>query len=124
MGTVGGILAAIAQRILFPDWGEVAAFLWSSSFSLVAIVATAMTTAPTPDATLRRFYTVTRPFGVWRSVRARLDQDFLRQVDAENRRDLIATCVAVPWQMTLFLLWMVSWVLMLGLRVVARECIG
>ena len=52
---------------------------------------------------LFEFYKVTRPFGLWDSIRNQLPSDTLASINKENRRDIIATFFAVPWQVVLFL---------------------
>ena len=49
------------------------------------------------------FYKITRPFGFWNNVRNQLPNDILAKINEENRRDIIATLFAVPWQVVLFL---------------------
>jgi hypothetical protein len=46
---------------------------------------------------------VTRPFGFWNPVRNQLPDTALKQINEENKRDIIATFFAVPWQVVLFL---------------------
>jgi hypothetical protein len=60
-------------------------------------------TRPTPENVLLNFYKTTRPFGWWQPVRRRLSASILEKINRENRRDIAATFLAVPWQVVLFL---------------------
>ena len=60
-------------------------------------------TKATDKEVLYNFYKVTRPFGFWDSVRNKLPNDILTKINEENKRDIIATFFAVPWQIVLFL---------------------
>jgi SSS family solute:Na+ symporter len=103
VGTVFGMVAAVLQRYFYPDIPEYFAFLWASGVSLVGILIGTYTTKPTDEETLKNFYKVTRPFGLWQHVKSFLPQDIKDKISAENRRDIIATFFAVPWQIVLFL---------------------
>ena len=46
---------------------------------------------------------ITRPFGFWDRIRNQLPGDTLERINQENKRDIIATFFAVPWQVVLFL---------------------
>ena len=65
-GTFAGMAAAVVQKLAFPGVPEYVAFLSVSFTSLSALVATSMLTTPTPHDTLSKFYSITRPFGLWR----------------------------------------------------------
>ena len=52
---------------------------------------------------LLNFYKITRPFGFWHNIRNKLPIESLSKIHEENRRDIIATFFAVPWQVVLFL---------------------
>jgi len=71
--------------------------------SLSALVATSMLTTPTPHDTLSKFYSITRPFGLWSPVRRDLPEDVRAGIRREHLRDLVALAAAIPWQLTLFL---------------------
>ena len=58
---------------------------------------------PTDEAVLLEFYKRTRPFGFWGPVRRRLGSEVLAKINLENRRDILSTFFAVPWQIVLFL---------------------
>jgi Na+/proline symporter len=103
IGTVVGMVAAVLQKYFYPDVPEYISFIWASGTSLLGQIVGTYLTEPTPDDVLFNFYRTTRPFGWWHPVRKRLPESVLRQINAENRRDIIATFFAVPWQVVLFL---------------------
>jgi len=55
---------------------------------------------------LARFYRNTRPFGSWGRFKAQLSSEDISAIDAENRRDIFSTFLAVPWQVVFFLFMM------------------
>ena len=103
IGTVVGMVAAVLQKYFFPDVPEYVSFSWASGTSLIGLIIGTYLTKPTPDEVLFNFYKTTRPFGWWNPVRKRLPAHILEKVNQENRRDIIATFFAVPWQVVLFL---------------------
>jgi len=103
IGTVGGMLAAIAQKAYFPNVPEYVSFSFASGVSLVSMIVGTYLTPPTEEAVLNNFYKRTRPFGFWAHIKNVLPATTLQQVNRENRRDIIATFFAVPWQVVLFL---------------------
>ncbi|MEJ2635925.1 MAG: sodium:solute symporter, partial [Calditrichia bacterium] len=77
--------------------------LWASGTSLIGLILGTYLTKPTPSHVLFNFYRTTRPFGWWHPVRKRLPEAVLQDIKKENKRDIIATFFAVPWQVVLFL---------------------
>ncbi|MCB9070673.1 MAG: sodium:solute symporter [Calditrichae bacterium] len=106
IGTLAGNLAAIAQRIWLPDVPEYWQFLLVSGIALFGTVAGSLATKPTDDAVLSHFFKTTRPFGFWRHIRENLPESQKISIRTENRRDIIAVCIAVLWQLSLFLMLM------------------
>ncbi|MBN1895145.1 sodium:solute symporter [bacterium] len=106
IGTAAGMIAAIIQKLAFPDAPEYVSFSFASGISLVGTVLGTYLTKPTDKAVLAEFYKRTRPFGFWGPVRKVLPDDVLKQVHKENRRDIVSVCMAVPWQLVLFMMWM------------------
>jgi Na+/proline symporter len=102
-GTVFGMGAAIIQKLFFPDATEYLSFalLLVSSFSATIIVT--LLTEQTNKETLIKFYKTTRPFGFWEPIKSVLPEEKKIQINSENRRDIIAICFALPWQIVLFL---------------------
>ncbi|MEM0961934.1 MAG: hypothetical protein AAGK21_05245, partial [Bacteroidota bacterium] len=68
-----------------------------------ACMAITFATAPTAGDILHTFVERTRPFGLWGPVRDRLSPGLRADIRTETRRDIVAICVAVPWQLVLFL---------------------
>jgi hypothetical protein len=105
IGTAAGMIAAVIQRLMFPEVPEYVSFLFASGISFIAMIIGTLATKPTFEDVLLKFYKTTRPFGFWGPVRRRISLDVLAKVDAENRRDKISIFIAVPWQLVLFLMW-------------------
>ena len=78
----------------------------SSSASLIGTILGTLFTEPTDDETLQNFYNKTRPFGTWGKFKKQLDPQQQKAIDAENKRDIFSTIIAVPWQISLFLFMM------------------
>jgi len=102
-GVSVGMALAVIQKIVAPELGEMWQFLAVGTGTFIASIVITYATAPTSRDVLRTFYEETKPFGFWDPVRERLDTIDLDAIRAENRRDLLAICLAVPWQLTLFL---------------------
>jgi SSS family solute:Na+ symporter len=102
-GTVAGMVAAVLQRMFLPEIPEYYAFIIATSSSLVGMVIGTYLSPPTDENVLIEFYKRTRPFGFWGPVRAKINPAKLSEINTENRRDIISTFFAVPWQVVLFL---------------------
>jgi Na+/proline symporter len=103
LGTVFGMVAAVVQRLLLPDIPEYYAFSIATLASLVGMLIGTYSSKPTDDAVLFEFYKRTRPFGFWGPIRKKLGAEVLEKINKENRRDILSTFFAVPWQVVLFL---------------------
>ena len=103
VGTVAGMVAAVVQRLLLPEIPEYYAFIIATVSSLVGMIIGTYASPPTDENVLLEFYKRTRPFGFWGPVKARIGVDKLAEINQENRRDIISTFFAVPWQVVLFL---------------------
>ena len=103
VGTFGGMIAAILQRALYPNIPEYVAFSVAAGTSLISMVIATLVTNPTDKNVLLEFYRKTRPFGFWKPVRDQYPDKVMENINRENRRDIIATFFAVPWQIVLFL---------------------
>lgn len=126
-GTVVGMVAAVIQRIFLPDIPEYSAFIITTVSSLVGMVIGTYASEPTNENVLFEFYKRTRPFGFWGPIRKRIRQETMDKINKENRRDILSTFFAVPWQVILFLtfmavilkrwdqfLWLVSFLVLLS----------
>jgi SSS family solute:Na+ symporter len=110
-GMIAGLLAALAQRtagamlptayaVLNEEW---CMLLVISVVALAASVAGSYLTSPTPVAVLQNFYTLTRPFGLWKPERESLPSAQQAKINAENYRDVLALPVALTYQVAIFL---------------------
>jgi Na+/proline symporter len=103
MGTLFGMLTAIFYRLLFDDNSPVFSFCLVGSISFLATIIFSLMTPPTPKDVLEKFYKKTRPFGFWGPVRKNLPREIVKDIREENRMDILATFVAIPWQLFLFI---------------------
>jgi len=108
IGMAAGMLASIIWKIIAPEaTAEYWSFLFAAGISTVATIIGTLLTEPTDEKVLDNFYRVTRPFGFWGPIRDKLPEKLRYQINRENRRDIISIFFAVPWQVCLFLMWMV-----------------
>ncbi len=104
IGTVAGMVAAILTRAFGPaNIPEYLSFLIAGGSSLLGCILGTYFTPATDKDVLEHFYKVTRPFGFWGSIRRAVKPKELQAIQKENRRDIISTFFAVPWQVVLFL---------------------
>ncbi len=103
LGTAFGMIAAVLQRIFMPDIPEYYAFIVATVSSLVGMLIGTYSSKPTDEDVLLEFYKRTRPFGFWGPVRKKLGAEVIEKINTENRRDILSTFFAVPWQVILFL---------------------
>ena len=103
IGTSVGMIAAVLTKAFGGPIPEYYSFMIASGSSLIGCILGTYFTKPTDDKVLLDFYSVTRPFGFWNPVRNQLPARILEQINEENKRDIIATFFAVPWQVVLFL---------------------
>jgi Na+/proline symporter len=102
-GTIAGMVAAIAQRIILPDIPEYYAFIIATVSSLLGMIIGTYSSPPTDESVLLEFYKRTRPFGFWGPIRSKIESGKMSEINQENRRDILSTFFAVPWQVVLFL---------------------
>lgn len=103
VGTTVGMMAAVLTKAFGGPIPEYYSFMIASGSSLIGCILGTYFTQPTDGKVLLHFYSVTRPFGFWNPVRNQLPDTALKQINEENKRDIIATFFAVPWQVVLFL---------------------
>ncbi|MDZ7725831.1 MAG: hypothetical protein U5R06_24150 [candidate division KSB1 bacterium] len=106
VGTAVGMTAAIVQRLIFPHVPEYVSFSFASGLSFLGMIIATYATKPTSSNVLLDFYKTTRSFGFWGPVKSKLAKGTLQAIKKENKRDIISIFMAVPWQMVLFLTWM------------------
>ncbi len=110
VGTIAGMIAAILTKFMVepnlsdPQLKEYALFLVPSICSFVGCVLATVLTEPTEWKIMNNFYLITRPFGFWGEIREQLPSNIQAKIKQENQRDILATFVAIPWQLTLFLM--------------------
>jgi SSS family solute:Na+ symporter len=103
VGTLAGMFSAIAVKLSGVEFSEALNFLIPSSISLLGCILGTLLTPPTDPAVLDNFYQITRPFGFWSPIRNNLPPNTRAKITRENQRDILATFIAVPWQLILFL---------------------
>ena len=103
IGTGAGMIAAIIQRLTAPNIEEYWSFVIISGLSLVGTLLGTFLTPATDEKTLIQFYKQTKPFGFWKPIREKIEIADYNEIRKENKRDIIATLFAVPWQLVLFL---------------------
>jgi len=103
IGTAVGMTAAVLTKAFAGPIPEYTSFLIASGSSLAGCILGTLLTPATGNSVLENFYKVTRPFGFWSHIRGSLPEAVQSKVNQENRRDIIATFFAVPWQVVLFL---------------------
>ena len=103
IGTAVGMTAAVLTKAFAGPIPEYTSFLIASGSSLAGCILGTLLTPATENTVLENFYRVTRPFGFWGHIRNSLPKAVQSKVNQENRRDIIATFFAVPWQVVLFL---------------------
>jgi Na+/proline symporter len=107
IGMGSGMLAAIAWKAFAtPAMPEYYSFLFASIISLTGTIVGTLITKPTDDAVLQDFYNRTRPFGFWKRFKMTLPEKEVKNIDKENKRDIVSTFIAVPWQIVLFMFMM------------------
>lgn len=110
VGTVVGMIAAIVTRMLAssiegnPAYEQLYTILTDERWMfciilavglLASIIGTFLTRQSNPKL-LERFYTITKPFGVWGHYKQKLPDDLREKVSREHRNDIIA----LPFVMT------------------------
>jgi len=113
IGVASGMVTAILWKVfmkvgIIPDAlaPEYYAFIIASFMSLLGIIIGTLATKPTDDKTTQNFYNVTRPFGLWGKFKKGVPEETRLAIKKENRRDIISTFLAVPWQLCLFMFMM------------------
>lgn len=107
IGMGAGMLAAILWKAFAPQaTPEYFSFLFASIISFLGTIIGTIMTKPTSDAVLQDFYNRTRPFGFWGRFKKTLPDKQVKAIDKENKRDIISTFLAVPWQIVLFMFMM------------------
>ena len=107
VGLAGGIIAAIATRIVKEATGfeltDGQLLLTVGGFSLACCIIGTYLSAPTDKAIVEHFYRTTRPFGLWGPLKRILPPEQQAEVTREHRRDLLALPIVLTFQILLFL---------------------
>ena len=113
-GTLAGMLGAIVVQIVIktntipfldnPQTHEYLLFGVPFITSIFGCIIGTLMTEPTEREVMENFYRVTRPFGFWGDITQSVKPSVLAKIKAENQRDIVATFIAVPWQLNLFLI--------------------
>lgn len=104
IGTFGGMLAALIQRMFWPDWTEQTQFLILTLVSLVFTILGTYTAPAADKKTLEHFYLTTRPFGFWGPFKRRLAPDIQKMLNREHARDLLSLPFIFIWMVSLYLM--------------------
>jgi SSS family solute:Na+ symporter len=78
-------------------------FLIIAGFAFVGCVVGAYATAPTRREVLENFYRATRPFGFWSGATDSIPATEQKELQKEHTMEIISMCLALPWQLCLFL---------------------
>ena len=103
-GLLLGMLGAIVQKALFPGLSEWWHFTLMTAMSFGATIVGSLLTEPIPKLVVKNFYETTRPFGFWKPFWDELPKQTQAAWRHEHRSDIIATLIALVWQVCLFLL--------------------
>ncbi|MBK1879856.1 sodium:solute symporter family transporter [Pelagicoccus mobilis] len=101
-GVLTGAVAAIVQRLYFPDLPEMTLLLYSMSLGGLGSVIGTYMTGPTEEKVLSRFYNKTLPMGAWKTYKEKLTPEVRARAESEHKRDIMAVPFAALWQITLF----------------------
>lgn len=103
-GMAVGLLAAVLQRLFFPEWDDMVKFSVILAFGFVGTIAGTLLTPPTDKKVLTNFYLTTRPFGFWKPFKRMLPPDARKKMEKEHKNDLLALPFTLVFHVTLFLL--------------------
>jgi solute:Na+ symporter, SSS family len=104
LGTLIGLLAALAQRALIPLMPEWQQILYMVGAGLLGSVVATCIRPPTDRAVLEHFYRTTKPFGLWGPLKKALPAAEAAAMTREHKYDLISLPFAVFWQMSMLML--------------------
>lgn len=102
IGTICGLVAAVIQRILWPELPEWQQFVILSTISVIATIIGTFATQPTDEKVINHFYATTRPFGFWKPLKRKLKPEIQASMSHEHKNDLLALPFTLAWQVSLF----------------------
>ncbi|HEY5140505.1 MAG TPA: hypothetical protein VIJ25_14490, partial [Methylococcales bacterium] len=103
ISTCCGVIAAIFQRLYFPDMPEWQQFVFITALSFIAAVAGTYCGKPTDSKVLDEFFRKTRPFGFWRPCAHLFTAPQMAVIKREHFHDLVALPFTFLWQVTILL---------------------
>lgn len=109
IGTAAGMVGALAVWKIAPmvvgrGLADHEFLLVNGLWTLTISVAATLLTSVPPMETIRKFYRQTRPFGFWGPLMKELPPEDQTRYRREHRNDIVSAFLAVPAQLTLFLL--------------------
>jgi Na+/proline symporter len=103
-GTFIGLIAAVLQRMYYPDMDSRLQFLFLGGVGLAASIIGTYLTKPEDHEVVARFYRITRPFGFWGPFKKLLPEADRIAMETEHTRDIACVPFALLWQVTMFML--------------------
>jgi Na+/proline symporter len=105
LGLVGSVGQLTLEKLhLMPPMLEWQQFIIMTGLSFGGTILGSLWTAPPSMELLRRFYRITRPFGLWKPVKAGFSPAEQRELCKEHRNDILAVPFVMLAQITIFLL--------------------
>lgn len=104
IGTFCGMVAAILQRLFWPQMPEQEQFVILLLVSLVFTVLGTYITKPTENKVLDHFYRTTRPFGFWGPYKNKLSAEAKAAFRKEHTNDLLSLPFIFLWMVTMYLI--------------------
>jgi Na+/proline symporter len=111
IGLCVGMIAAVVQRIIFPEMLEWYQFFFILSIGFIASVLGTYLTKPTNFDVVERFYVKTRPFGIWGPYKNSLDPETKEATKQEHKNDIISIPFGMLWMISMLLLPLLAMVL-------------
>jgi len=104
IGTFGGMLSAVVQRVYWPDLSEQMQFVLLTLASFVFTVIGTYAAPAADQETLDHFYRTTRPFGFWKPFKRRLSPPMQDRLSREHRNDLLSLPFIFVWMVSMYLM--------------------
>jgi Na+/proline symporter len=111
IGLCAGIIAAVLQRIIFPEMHEWYQFFLILAIGFIASILGTYLTKPTSFEVVERFYIKTRPFGVWGKFKDSLAPETRVATKEEHKNDIISIPFGLLWMISMLLLPLLAMVL-------------
>jgi SSS family solute:Na+ symporter len=124
LGTLLGLVGALAQRVFVPRMVEWQQFLYMIGMGIVASLIATYIRPATDRAVLENFYRTTKPFGFWRPLRATVTAEEAVAMSREHKYDIISLPFALFWQFTMLMLPMLLIIRQYGASAVAASVLA